>query len=145
MRMSISIREEDWKEEFKEGMKVGDLPMVASNYEGESSAALLCQHTWFPEGCGDEVIKMKVIWFEKKIEDIHVDWDDPPEAFEDYDGVLKEGANTYEDCDEEKLKEMCMYGSYVEEIKEEEMICIEERIWGSDDSENDTKKVIWKL
>ena len=142
IRMCISILEENWKEEFKEGMKVGDLRMVASNYKGEERDALLCQHTWFPEGCGDEVEKMKVIWFEKKLEDIHVDWDDEPEAYGE--GVLKEGKDTYEECDAEKLKEMCMYGSYVEEIRKEEMICIEDRIWNPDDCNDDKKKVIWK-
>ena len=85
-----------------------------------------------------------MVWFEKKLEDIKVDWDDPPEAFEDYDGVLKEGANTYEGCDVEKLKEMMMYGSYVEEIKKEEMVYIEERIWNPDDCNGDEKKVIWR-
>ena len=54
MRMGISILEENWKEGYREGMKAGDLRMVASNYEGEERDALLCQHRWFPEGCGDE-------------------------------------------------------------------------------------------
>ena len=145
MRMCISILEESWKEEYREGMKAGDLRMTASNYEGEEREVLLCQHTWFPEGGGDEgdkIEKIKVVWFEKKLEDIHVDWDDDVEAFEG--DVLKEGANTYEGCNEEKLKEMCMYGSYVEEIRKEEMICIEDRIWNPNDSRNDKKKVIWK-
>lgn len=141
MRMCISILEENWKEEYREGMKVGDLRMTASNYEGEDREALLCQHTWFPEG-GDKIEKMKVIWFEKKLEDIHVDWDDDVEAFEE--DVLKEGADTYEGCDEEKLGKMCMYGSYVEEIRREEMICIEDRIWNPNDSNDDKRKVIWR-
>ena len=79
IRMCISILEENWKEEFKEGMKAGDLRgMTASNYEEEEKKVLLCQHTWFPEGGGaegDKIEKMKVVWFEKKLEDIHVDWD----------------------------------------------------------------------
>jgi len=118
MKMYTTLDAEDYREDMlTAGIKPQD---VSGMSNGER--VILCQCTPFALDTSGE-IDMIVVEFEKKLNEIYVDWDDDCESCGR--GFIKDGAVTYEGADEEKLKTTCMYGSYVKEIRPEEII----RVW----------------
>ncbi len=90
----------------------------------ENKKVILCQSHPFPEGCGDEDedIPMKVVEFNKPLSEIYLDLDDGNEVLEA--DLLPGAPLTYGKLKEEELKDFCMFGSYVKEIKAHEIVKI---------------------
>jgi len=113
------------KEEYErlnvrtEGLHAED----TNEYSGEDKA-ILVQHTPFvlgTEGEGEFII----IEFEKKLNEVYIDYDDDIDAWETIKKYKKEESpKTYEGIPESELDKYSLYGSYVKEIKPEEIIAI---------------------
>ena len=126
MRMFASISINEWKDKYlTEGIKAGDVDGVT----GDNIPVILVQSRPFPLGTKGD--KCKIVVFDKLLSEIYVDWDDDVEAFE----LLPDGEKsaTYEGIDEGLLKGMCMYGSYVKEIKSKEITSIHNAEWTTED------------
>jgi len=91
-----------------------------NEYSGENKA-ILVQHTpfvWGTEGEGEFII----IEFEKKLNEVYIDYDDDIEAWDVIKKYSKEERPlTYEGIPESELDKFSLYGSYVKEIKPEEI------------------------
>ena len=94
-----------------------------NEYSG-TERVILVQHmpfVWGTEGEGEFII----IEFEKKLNEVYIDYDDDIEAWDVIKKYSKEERPlTYEGIPEKELDKYSLYGSYVLEIRPEEIIAI---------------------
>ena len=121
MRLYHSMEKEEY-----ERLNVAERGLYAKDkneYSGENKA-ILVQHTPFPlgtEGEGEFII----IEFEKPTKEIYIDYDDDIEALCLIEKYSKERRPlTYKDVPEKELDKYSLYGSYVLEIRPEEIVAI---------------------
>ena len=123
MHMYLSMFQSQWSEAFRtNGIKAGDLAHHTSN----GVPVLLCQSEPFPLGePGDGIII--IVSFNKSLSEIYVDHDDLNDAVEH--DLISPRAITYEGANEAELSKTCMYGSYVKEIKPDEITGVFQGKW----------------
>ena len=121
MRLYHSMEKEEY-----ERLNVAERGLYAKDkneYSG-TERAILVQHTPFilgTEGEGEFII----IEFEKSLDEVYIDYDDDIEAWDVVKKYSKEERPlTYKDVPEKELDKFSLYGSYVLEIKPEEIKAI---------------------
>ena len=121
VRLKTSIIEYAWKEEFKDGLKAGDLEGQTTYDEEGRKDVLYCQkHVYSMSN-----VKMYVVEFEKNLDDVFIDWDET--EVENDDEMYEKRPKTYggiEKINDEKIEDYGFFGSYVMEIKKKEIIRI---------------------
>ena len=112
-----------WREEYREGMKAGDLEgMTASTKEIKNGRrenveeVLLCQTKPFVliDDETDEILEQMVVEFEKNKEEVYTDWDSSD------------------------------YGMYVKEIRKEEIVKIH-YVRSGDEGEEDIRRLMFQV
>ena len=118
IRLKVSIIEYVWKEEFRDGLKAGDLEgqTTYDEEEGRRKDVVYCQKNVYPMSD----VKMYVVEFEKNADEVFIDWDET--KAEDDDILYERRDKTYENADIKK--EYGFFGSYVMEVKKEEIVRI---------------------
>ena len=161
IRLMLCVSINDWKEEYRRGMKVGDIEGMKANHDrgrkkignievmveigGED--ALLCQMEPFvlyneDEGHDGEVLEQMIVEFIKDKGEVYVDWDGDPDA----GTLIEDKARTYESLDMEKMKEKgChLFGSFVKEIRKEEIVEVH-YVRSGDEGEEDIRRLMVQM
>ena len=129
--LCVSIWKKEWRERFlTEGIKAGEIEGIADIIEEgkmKTIPGILCQTEVYMSGVPPEEwedgedLDFVVLGFCKKLNEVKIDWGDGNEAEEN--GLINKDAKTYEGCNIEELMELgCLFGSYVDEIKPEEIV-----------------------
>jgi len=114
--MYITLRNDEWNEGMREGIKAGEIEMTAN---GEK--ALLCQT--MPFIINDELLDCVVMEFRKRKDEIYVDYDDFGTIEQTETGVKKEEVKTFADLNVEEFEAKYeLLGAYVKEIKKGEIV-----------------------